>query len=75
MRKFSILAAVLVSLLVGGARVAQAANDLQVYFIDVDGGQSTLFVLLGVCLFMNLRSGKPFAGCQRRPSLLVVPES
>jgi competence protein ComEC len=43
-RKFSILAAVLVSLLVGGARVARAANDLQVYFIDVDGGQSTLFV-------------------------------
>jgi competence protein ComEC len=43
-RKFSILAAVLVSLLVGGARVAQAANDLRVYFIDVDGGQSTLFV-------------------------------
>jgi competence protein ComEC len=39
-----LLAAVLVSLLVGGARVAQAANDLQVYFIDVDGGQSTLFV-------------------------------
>ena len=44
MRKFSILAAVLVSLLAGGARVAQAASDLQVYFIDVDGGQSTLFV-------------------------------
>ena len=44
MRKFSSLAAVLVSLLVGGARAAQAANDLQVYFIDVDGGQSTLFV-------------------------------
>jgi hypothetical protein len=43
-RKFSILAAVLISLLVGGAGVAQAANDLQVYFIDVDGGQSTLFV-------------------------------
>jgi competence protein ComEC len=43
-RKFSVLAAVLVSLLLGGARVARAASDLQVYFIDVDGGQSTLFV-------------------------------
>ena len=39
----SLLAAVL--LLLGGAHVARAASDgLQVYFIDVDGGQSTLFV-------------------------------
>jgi competence protein ComEC len=35
---------VLVSLLVGGTSFAHAAADLRVYFIDVDGGQSTLFV-------------------------------
>lgn len=40
----ALLAAVLVSLILGGARVAMAASGLQVYFIDVDGGQSTLFV-------------------------------
>ena len=34
-----------VLLMLGGAHVARAAsNGLQVYFIDVDGGQSTLFV-------------------------------
>jgi competence protein ComEC len=39
----SLLAAVL--LMLGGAHVARAAsNGLQVYFVDVDGGQSTLFV-------------------------------
>jgi competence protein ComEC len=39
----SLLAAVL--LMLSGAHVARAAsNGLQVYFIDVDGGQSTLFV-------------------------------
>ncbi|HTZ60605.1 MAG TPA: MBL fold metallo-hydrolase [Acidobacteriaceae bacterium] len=38
------LVAVLVSLLVGGTQAASAASDLRVYFIDVDGGQSTLFV-------------------------------
>jgi competence protein ComEC len=39
----SLLVAVL--LMLGGAHVARAAgNGLQVYFIDVDGGQSTLFV-------------------------------
>jgi competence protein ComEC len=38
-----LLAAVL--LMLGGTHVARAAsNGLQVYFIDVDGGQSTLFV-------------------------------
>jgi competence protein ComEC len=42
-RKFQVLlSAVVVSLLL--APVAWAANQLQVYFIDVDGGQSTLFV-------------------------------
>jgi beta-lactamase superfamily II metal-dependent hydrolase len=41
----SLLAAVLVWLTLGAAHPARAANrDLQVYFIDVDGGQSTLFV-------------------------------
>lgn len=41
-------------------------------------GQSTLFVLLGVCLFMNLRSGKPFAAgaalvlALLKPHLLVL---
>ena len=39
-----VLVAVLVSLLVGGTQAASAASDLRVYFIDVDGGQSTLFV-------------------------------
>jgi competence protein ComEC len=42
-RMHSLLAAVL--LMLSGAHVARAAsNGLQVYFIDVDGGQSTLFV-------------------------------
>jgi competence protein ComEC len=42
-RMHSLLAAVL--LMLGGAHVARAAsNGLQVYFVDVDGGQSTLFV-------------------------------
>jgi competence protein ComEC len=42
-RMHYLLAAVL--LMLGGAPVARAAsNGLQVYFIDVDGGQSTLFV-------------------------------
>jgi beta-lactamase superfamily II metal-dependent hydrolase len=40
-----LLAAVLVWLTLGPAHQAKAAShDLQVYFIDVDGGQSTLFV-------------------------------
>jgi beta-lactamase superfamily II metal-dependent hydrolase len=40
-----LLAAVLVWLTLGAAYPARAASrDLQVYFIDVDGGQSTLFV-------------------------------
>jgi len=38
------LAAIFSFLLLGGARQANAASDLRVYFIDVDGGQSTLFV-------------------------------
>jgi beta-lactamase superfamily II metal-dependent hydrolase len=41
----SLLAAVLVWLMVGATQMARAAShELQVYFIDVDGGQSTLFV-------------------------------
>ena len=40
-----LLAAVLAWLTLGAAHQAKAAShDLQVYFIDVDGGQSTLFV-------------------------------
>src|SRR6201996_73593 len=45
LRKLPImLAAIFSFLLLGGARQANAASDLRVYFIDVDGGQSTLFV-------------------------------
>ena len=41
----SLLTIILAGLVLLSARMATAAShDLQVYFIDVDGGQSTLFV-------------------------------
>ena len=45
--RLSALPLVLLALLAGAAAPARAADEFKVYFIDVEGGQSTLLVSPG----------------------------